>query len=161
LQIDYAHNFDDVCDLLQDPNATPVGHLALPESKGCFTSDKTKTQHDIAIDSLQGSWSQAWTPVFQTQAVYTLQIVNGFQSDPYRSVVLGEGVAAQEYVPNNRTRHALALRFNWFLRGFKGALRVGLRGYRDSWNIYSGTADLAIEKYFGSKFRAEVSGRFY
>ena len=161
LQIDYAHNFDDVCDLVQDPNATSVGHIPLPSSKGCFTSDPTRTEHDIAIDSLQGSWSQAWTPVFQTQAVYTLQVLNGFQSDPYREVQLGEGVAAQESVPSNRMRHALALRANWFLRGFKGAIRLGIRGYRDSWNIYSGEADLEVEKYFGSHFRAALNGRFY
>ena len=161
LQLDYAHNFDSVCDLVQDPAATPVGHIALPDSKGCFTSDPTKTTHDIAIDSFQGSWTQAWTPTFQTQAVYTLQMVNGFQSDPYREVVLGEGVAAQEYVPDNRMRNAVALRASLFSRGFKGAFRFGVRGYRDSWNIWSGTADAAIEKYFGSSFRAEINGRIY
>lgn len=161
LQMDYAHNFDQVCDLVQDPNALPVARLALPTSKGCFTSDPTRTTHDIAIDSFQGSWSQAITPVFQLQAVYTLQVIDGFQSDPYRSVVVGEGLKSQEYEPLNRMRHAVALRGNYFMRGFKGALRVGLRGYRDSWNIYSGEADVEVEKYFGSKFRAAASGRFY
>jgi hypothetical protein len=161
LQIDYARNFDQVCDAVQDPNANPVAHLALSSSKGCFTKDVTRLTHDIGIDSLQGSWSQAWTPVFQTQAVYTLQILNGFQSDPYRAVVLGQGVQAQEYIPDNRTRHAVALRANYYLRAIKGAIRVGVRGYRDSWNIYSGEAELEVEKYFGSSFRAAINGRFY
>jgi hypothetical protein len=162
LQFDYAHNFDDVCDTVQNPNALPVARLALPSSKGCFTSgDKTKTARDISIDSLQGSWSQAWTPVFQTQAIYTLQVVHGFQSDPYRSVLIGEGVKAQEYTPLDRMRQAIALRANWYLRGFKGAIRLGVRGYRDSWNIYSGEAEIEIEKYFGSSFRAAINGRFY
>lgn len=161
LQMDYAHNFDDVCDLVQDPNALPVARLALPTSKGCFTGDPTRTTHDIAIDSFQGSWSQALTPVFQMQAIYTLQVLNGFQSDPYRSVVVGQGLKSQEYTPLNRLRQAVALRGNYFLRGFKGAVRVGVRGYRDSWNIWSGEADLEVEKYFGSKFRASIDGRFY
>jgi hypothetical protein len=161
LQADYAHNFDSVCDIVQDPNATPVGFVPLPSSVGCFTSTPTLTTNAIAIDSFQGSWSQAWTPVFQTQALYTLQVLNGFQSDPYREVVLGQGVEAQEYIPQNRTRHAITLRANYYLRGFKGAIRLGLRGYRDSWNIYSGEADLEIEKYFGTKFRAAINGRFY
>ena len=160
-QLDYAHNFDDVCDLVQNPNALPVARLALPTSKGCFTKDPTRTQHDISIDSLQGSWSQAWTPVFQTQAIYTLQVLEGFQSDPYRSVYVGQGVKAQEFTPLDRTRQALALRANWYLRGFKGAIRLGVRGYRDSWNIWSGEADLEIEKYFGANFRASINGRFY
>ncbi len=161
LQADYAHNFDDVCDLVQNPNALPSAHVALPTSNGCFTKDPTRTQRDISIDSLQGSWSQAWTPIFQTQVIYTLQILEGMQSDPYRSVQLGQGVKAQEYVPNDRTRQAIAVRGNWFLRGFKGAVRLELRGYRDSWNIWSGEAGLEIEKYFGSSFRASINGRFY
>ena len=161
LQLDYAHNFDDVCDTVQNPNALPVARVALPSSKGCFTDDKTKTTRDISIDSLQGSWSQAWTPVFQTQAIYTLSVIHGFQSDPYRSVLIGEGVKAQEYTPLDRMRQAVALRANWYLRGFKGAMRLGLRGYRDSWNIYSGEVNLEIEKYFGPSFRAAINGRFY
>ncbi|HEY1956652.1 MAG TPA: DUF3570 domain-containing protein [Polyangiaceae bacterium] len=161
LQLDYAHNFDDVCDLVQNPNALPVAHLALPSSKGCFTSDPTRMQHDISIDSFQGGWSQAWTPTFQMEAIYTLQILHGFQSDPYRSVYVGEGLKAQEFTPLDRMRHAIALRGNWYIRGFKGAVRVGLRGYRDSWNIWSGEAELEIEKYFGASFRAAINGRFY
>jgi hypothetical protein len=161
LQLDYAHNFDDVCDLVQNPNALPVAHLALPSSTKCFTSDPTVMQHDIAIDSFQGSWSQAWTPVFQMQAIYTLQILHGFQSDPYRSVYVGEGLKAQEHTPLDRMRHSVSLRGNYYLRGFKGAIRVGVRGYRDSWNIWSGEAELEIEKYFGSHFRAAINGRFY
>jgi len=162
LELDYAHNFDDVCDLVQDPNALPAGRLALPSSQGCFNpSDKTRTQHDIAIDNLQGTWSQALTPVFQMQGIYTLQIVNGFQSDPYRSVQLGAGLKAQEYTPQNRYRHSLAVRGNYFMRGLKAALRVGLRGYWDTWNITSGTVELEFEKYLTSAFRLGVNGRLY
>jgi len=40
-------------------------------------------------------------------------------------------------------------------------MRLGLRGYRDSWNIYSGEVNLEIEKYFGPSFRAAINGRFY
>ncbi|HSQ64808.1 MAG TPA: DUF3570 domain-containing protein [Polyangiaceae bacterium] len=162
LELDYAHNFDDVCDLVQDPNALPAGRLALPSSQGCFNpSDKTRTQHDIAIDNLQGTWSQALTPVFQMQGIYTLQIVNGFQSDPYRSVQLGAGLKAQEYTPQNRYRHSVAVRGNYFMRGLKAALRVGLRGYWDTWNIASGTVELEFEKYLTSAFRLGANGRLY
>ncbi len=161
LEMDYAHNFDDVCDLVQDPNALPSARLALPSSKGCFTKDATRTQHDIAIDNFQGTWSQAITPVFQVQGVYTLQIVNGFQSDPYRSVVLGNGIKAQEYTPLNRYRHSIALRGNYYLRALKAALRMGLRGYWDTWNITSGTVELEYEQYLGSVFRIGANGRLY
>ena len=161
LQIDYAHNFDTVCDTVQTPNATPVLRSGLINSTGCFTDLATRTTRPLQIDNLQGSWSQAWTPVFQTQLLYTVQIVNGFQSNPYRVIVLGQGIQAQEHHPDNRTRHSVTLRGNVFLKPLKAALRLGVRGYLDTWNVLSGTAEADFEKYLGEHFRVGLRGRFY
>ena len=161
LEAAYAHNFDDVCNRVQTAGNPATLSRALEDSTGCFTSSATRTKDAISVDSLQGSWSQAWTPVFVTQLVYTGQILNGFQSDPYRSVVLADGVKAQEHVPDNRAREALALRTNWFLKPVKAAVRVGVRAYTDSWNIRSGDVTAEFEKYFGDSFRATLRGRIY
>lgn len=161
LQMDFAHNFDKVCDAVQAPNATPVLASALVDSKGCFTDAAGRTTRPLNIDNLQGSWSQAWTPIFQTQVLYTVQIVNGFQSNPYRVIVLGQGIQAQEHHPDNRTRHSVALRGNIFLKPLKAAIRLGVRGYLDTWNLASGTADAEFEKYLGEHFRVGIRGRFY
>ena len=161
-EIDYAHNFDEVCDRLQDPaNNNPTLYHALPSSIGCFTKSALLTTDPIAIDSLQASWSQSWTPTFQTQALYTTQILNGFQSDPYRSVVIANGVIAQEHVPDMRIREAVALRANFFLRPLRAALRLMVRAYNDTWDIWSGTGEAEFEKYLGEPFRLSVRGRFY
>ena len=55
------------------------------ELVGCFSSDPTRTTRDLDIDGYQASWTQAWTPILATQVTYTAQVLNGFQSNPYRT----------------------------------------------------------------------------
>ena len=161
LEIDYARNFDHVCDRVQAATDPAPRWVAMEDHTGCFTSNPLRVSLPIDIDGFQGSWSQAWTPVLVTQLVYTGQIINGFQSNPYRSVVLADGVKAQEHVPDNRAREAMALRTNWFVKPLKAAVRVGVRAYWDTWDIRSGDVTADFEKYFGDSFRATIRGRIY
>lgn len=162
LEISYARNWDLVCNRVQAVNDTPPRFRAMEDSTGCFTgNDPLRTRQALGIDGLQASWSQAWTPVFTTQVVYTAQLVSGFQSNPYRSVILGQGVRAQEHHPNMRARQAIALRANFYLRPLKLAVRVTGRAYRDTWDVTSGTGELEVEKYFFEGFRVAARGRFY
>ncbi|HEY2513801.1 MAG TPA: DUF3570 domain-containing protein [Polyangiaceae bacterium] len=162
LEIAYARNFDEVCDRVQAATDPAPRWVALEDHLGCFSSSsKIRVSLPIAIDGFQGSWSQAWTPVFVTQLVYTAQIINGFQSDPYRSVVLADGEKAQEHVPDNRARDALALRGNLFLKPIKAALRLGVRGYWDTWAVSAGDVELEFEKYLGEALRVTLRGRIY
>lgn len=135
--------------------------VALEDSVGCFTSTPGRTTDDIGIDTYEASWAQAWTPVFESQLTYTAQLVDGFQSDPYRSVILGEGLKAQEHVPNERAREAVTARFAYYLRSLKAAVRLSFRGYHDTWAISSGSAELELEKSLGENLRVMVRGRFY
>ncbi|MDP9001413.1 MAG: DUF3570 domain-containing protein [Myxococcota bacterium] len=161
-ELSYAHDFDSVCDRVQSASANgPTRWLALETSAECFTSAVGRTTHPIAIDAYEASWAQSWTPVIATQLTYSAQLVDGFQSDPYRSVVLGEGVQAQEHEPNVRAREALTARVAWYLRALKGALRMTLRGYHDTWAIDSGSVEVEGERTFGESLRLLVRGRFY
>ena len=161
-ELSYARNFDSVCDRVQSANAIlPSQWTALEDSTGCFTKAAGRTTHDIGIDTYEASWGQAWTPVIETQLTYTAQLVDGFQSDPYRSVILGEGIKAQEHIPNERAREAVTARIAWYLRSIKGAVRLSLRGYHDTWAIDSGTAELELEKSLGESFRVMLRGRLY
>jgi hypothetical protein len=161
LEIAYARNFDQVCDRVQPTSAVASQYLALDSHTGCFTSTPSRLTHPIDIDGFQGSWTQAITPTFTTQLVYTGQILNGFQSNPYRSVILADGVKAQEHVPENRARQALALRGNLFFRSLKAALRLGVRGYWDTWNVSAGDVEAEFEKYLGESLRVTLRGRVY
>jgi hypothetical protein len=161
LEISYARNFDSVCDRVQVATAKTSQYAALENHDGCFTNSPSRVSLPIDIDGFQGSWSQAWTPIFATQLVYTGQVLNGFQSNPYRSVVLADGLKAQEHVPDNRARQALAGRANLFIKPIKAALRFGVRGYYDTWDVKSGDVTLDFEKYFGDSFRVTLRGRAY
>ncbi len=161
LEIAYARNFDQVCDKVQAATAVPTQFSALENHQGCFSSSPSRVSLPIDIDGFQGSWTQAITPIFTTQLVYTGQIINGFQSNPYRSVILADGVKAQEHVPENRARQSMALRGNLFLRPLKAALRIGVRGYWDTWNVSAGDVEAELEKYLGDSFRVTLRGRVY
>jgi len=162
-ELAYAHNWDKVCDLVQDVARANQPSLwqALPNSAGCFTSDPTRTTHDLAVDTYEASWAQSWSPVVETQLTYSAQLVDGFQSDPYRSVIIGEGIKAQEHVPTDRAREAVTARGAYYLRSIKAALRFSLRGYHDTWAINSGTAEAEFEKSFGENVRLMARLRGY
>lgn len=158
--LSYGRNFDQVCDRVQT-EIDDTRKSALETSTGCFTADSTRTTHSIGIDTFEGSWAQSWTPIVETQLTYTAQLVDGFQSDPYRSVVLGEAVKAQEHVPNERARQAVTARLAVYLRGLKAALRLSLRGYSDTWALQSGTVEAELEKSLGDSLRVMLRGRVY
>jgi hypothetical protein len=160
-EISYARNFDSVCDRVQGANDTPPRFRALEDSTGCFKKTPLRTERSLDIDGFQAAWSQAWTPVFATQLAYTAQLLDGFQSNPYRSVIVAQGLKAQEHNPDQRARQALALRMNFYIRPIKVAFRLMGRLYRDTWDITSGTGELEVERYLFEGFRVTGRGRFY
>jgi hypothetical protein len=161
LQIAYSHNWDSVCDRVQfDPD--PTRRLSLENSAQCFKPSETITKHPIAIDGIQGSWTQLWTPYFATQVAGSIQIMNGFLSNPYREVNIGVSSPVQEYVPENRTRLAAGLKLNFFIKPIKTALRIGGRVYRDTWDIRALTTEAELERYlFIDALRLRLRGRYY
>jgi len=161
LQIAYAHNWDSVCDRVQsDPD--PTRRLSLDKSDLCFKNSPTITNHPIAIDGIQGSWTQLWTPYFATQVAGSIQIMNGFLSNPYREVNIGVSSPVQEYVPENRTRLAAGLKLNFFVKPIATALRLGVRGYRDTWDVRALTSEVELERYlFIDALRLRLRGRYY
>jgi hypothetical protein len=161
-ELAYARNFDSVCDRVQSASTpNPTRWTALEDSSGCFTSTPLRTTDSIGIDTYEASWGQSWTPVITTQLTFTAQLLDGFQADPYRSVVLGEGLKAQEHDPLERAREAVTARIAWYLRAFKGAVRLSARGYSDTWAIKSGTLEAEVEKSLGESLRLMGRGRLY
>jgi len=162
LELSYAKNFDLVCDRVQAVNDRAPRFRALEDSTGCFTgNDPLRTRHALDVDGLQATWTQSWTPTIATQLAYTAQIIDGFQSSPYRSIILAQGLKAQEHHPETRVRQSLAFRFNLFVRPIKLALRIGGRVYRDTWDVTSGTGELEAERYLFEGFRVAARDRYY
>lgn len=162
LELSYARNFDLVCDRVQATSDRPPRFRAMEDSSGCFSgNDPLRTRHALAIDGLEAAWTQAWTPTFATQLAYTAQILDGFQSSPYRAVVLAQGLKAQEHHPETRVRQSIALRVNLYLRPIKLALKLSGRAYRDTWDLTSGTGEIEAEKYLAQGLRVSARARYY
>lgn len=161
LSIAYARNFDRVCDRVQGAGDPATRANPLESSDGCFSEDPLRTTRPLGVDTFQSSWTQAWTKIFASQLVYTAQIYNGFQSNPYRSVILAQGVRAQENHPENRFRHALTARSNLFVRPIKMALQLEARGYWDTWDIKSVSGQVAVDKYLIGALRLRGRARLY
>lgn len=159
LDITYSKAWDSVCDLKQPNAKEAVERQRLPTSDGCF-SGAERTEHSLDLHSLQGSWTQAWSPIWNTQLVLSTQLLSGFQSNPYRAVWLGRS-AAQEHHPENRARYAVGLGTRVWLKPVGGALQLFGRLYRDTWDIEALSAELGYERNLGDMFRVRARGRYY
>jgi hypothetical protein len=160
LAVSYGRGWDEVCDLLQPQAQEAAERQRLPDSKGCFEKKKGRARRDLDIHAFEGTWTQAWTPIFNTQLVAGAQLLSGFQSNPYRAVWLGRA-AAQEHHPRERARYALGLAARLWLKPIGGALQVHGRAYRDTWDVRSVSAELAYERGLGDLFRVRARGRYY
>jgi hypothetical protein len=161
-KLGYAHNFDSVCDA-DNRGAVPLDRRALSTSSGCF-NDKALGIVDeaLAIDSYFASWTQVLTPILVSDLSVGLQVLDGFQSNPYRLVRLFNGtVEAQESEPSLRQRFSVQGRLRIAVRRVRGALGLGGRFYDDSWGVKSGTAELTWEQYLVPTLLVRLRGRFY
>ncbi len=159
LDLTYSKSWDSVCDLKQPNAKTAVERQRLPTSDGCFSA-QDRTTHALDLHSLQGSWTQAWGPLWNTQLVLSTQLLHGFQGNPYRAVWLGRS-AAQEHHPDNRARYAVGLGTRIWLKPIGGALQLFGRAYRDTWGVGSISAEVGYERNLGDLFRVRARGRYY
>lgn len=158
--LSYARGWDAVCDVFQPRAQDPVDRRRLSSSAGCFTANPDFTAHDVSLQTFQGSWTQAWASIFTTQLTITAQLVDGFQSNPYRGVWLGRS-AAQEHHPDHRGRYAASLGARLWIAPLSGALQASARIYNDTWGIQSVSAELAFEEVIEGALRIRVRGRYY
>ncbi len=162
-RLDYAHNFDSVCNA-DNRGAMPLERRALDSSLGCFNPSTVGiVTEPLAIDSYAASWTQVFSPIVLGELAVGFQVLDGFQSNPYRRVRLfSDTVEAQESEPLLRQRVSVQGRVRIALRKIKASLGLLGRAYWDTWGIKSGTAEGSWEQYLGSPhFLLRVRGRFY
>ena len=161
LALAYSHNFDSVCDV-DNRGATPLSRQALETSDNCFKEVKGMAVEPLAIDAYQASWTQIVTPRILFQIVAALEVLDGFQSNPYRRVRLFDGAAeAQEAEPLLRQRWSATGRLRWAVPQLRASVGAEGRFYWDTWGIKSGTAELDVESHVTSALTVRLRGRFY
>ena len=126
-----------------------------------------------ALTTLDGalSYTQVLDPVMFLSLTYEVAHNRGYQSSPYRYVgvggtgfgCVGASYCLPEYVPSERTRHALALLLR---RALSEALSLGLnyRLYFDDWGLTSHTVlldagfNLSAQMLLSLKYRFHTQG---
>jgi hypothetical protein len=159
-RLGYAHNFDSVCDV-DNKGTSPTERRSLGSSSGCFAKTVGLVEEPLAIDSYAASWTQVLTPILVSDLGVTFQVLDGFQSNPYRRVRLFGTVEAQESEPLLRQRVAVQARLRLAVVRARGALGVLARFYYDTWGIKSGTAEISWEEWVHPQLLLRVRGRYY
>lgn len=158
--LDYTHNFDRVCDANNDTAEELLELRALDDSEACFSNDDLTRTRKLNIDSLQLSVTQVVTPWMLLQVGATGQILDGFQANPYRQVLLGPR-AVQEHLPDVRNRLAVFARGKFALKPIRGAIEASVRGYFDSWAMEAFTGEVAWDQYLARPFIVRIRGRWH
>ena len=163
LGLSYTHNFDRVCDANNDNVGDQLLLLKpLSKSTDCFTSAADVSTQKLSIDTFQPSLSWTATPKLLLQVGSTIQILDGFQSNPYRSVGLGTQAAQpQEHLPIYRQRYAVYARGVYALPAVRGSGLMMARYYQDSWAVQAVTGEVLLNKYFGNEVLLTLRGRYH
>jgi hypothetical protein len=163
----YSHSFDQVCDR-DNGMVMPLERRALVHADPCnktglvFGKDLPGTTlwRDVSIDTAQATVTQNLTPTMNLQIAGYGQVLDGFQSNPYRRVRVG-GNTPQEHIPNERARWSISARLNRFLPKFHGAAHFSARFYDDTWRVVGGDLELAYSQYIGNSLLVRLHARVY
>ena len=161
LILGYSHNWDQVCDV-DNKGAQPLDRQSLITSDGCFANTKGLTLEPVTINSYSAGISQIFHPIVAGDLTSSFEVIEGFQSNPYRRVRLfGGTVEAQESAPLLRQRVAVQARLRVAITKAKASIHALGRFYWDTWGIKSFTGELSYQMYVIPQLLLQVRGRFY
>jgi hypothetical protein len=163
----YSHSFDLVCDkdngtLSPQEAKALTGADACDKSGGLFGKDRPGVTRwrDLSIDTAQVTLTQNLTPTMNLQVAGYGQVLEGFQSNPYRRVRVGQN-SPQEHIPDTRDRWSVSARLNRFLPRLHGAVHFDGRFYDDTWGVIAGDVELGYSQYIGKSLLLKVHARVY
>ena len=167
VELAYSHSFDTVCDK-DNGDVMPLERRALTGADQCakkgliLSKDTPGTTiwKDLSIDTAQFTLTQNLSPTTNMQVAAYGQVLEGFQSNPYRRVKIG-GNSPQENIPDTRARWSLTTRINKFLPKLHSAVHFGVRFYDDTWRVIGGDAELGYSQYVGNSLLLKFHARVY
>lgn len=163
----YNHNFDATCDK-DNADLMPLERRALTGMDPC---EKTTlilgkdlpgmtVWRNLSIDTVQATVTQNVSPTMNFQLAAFGQVLEGFQSNPYRRVRVG-GNSPQEHIPDTRARWSVTARVNQYLPRLKAAAHFNARFYDDTWHVIGGDVELAYSQYIGNALLVRFRARAY
>jgi hypothetical protein len=115
---------------------------------------------DLSIDTAQATLTQNLSPTMNLQVALYGQVLEGFQSNPYRRVRVGPN-SPQEHIPHTRDRWSLSARLNRYLPSLHSAVHFDARFYDDTWGVIGGDAELGYSQYIGKTLLLKLHARVY
>jgi hypothetical protein len=163
----YSHSFDLVCDK-DNGTLSPQEAKALTGADPCdksaaiFGKDRpgATVWRSLSIDTAQATLTQNLSPTMNLQIAGYGQVLEGFQSNPYRRVRIGEN-SPQEHIPDTRDRWSLSARLNRFLPRLHSAVHFDARFYDDTWGVIGGDVELGYSQYVGKSLLFKLHARVY
>jgi hypothetical protein len=163
----YNHNFDATCDK-DNADLMPLERRALTGMDPCEKSTLILGKdlpgmtvwRNLSIDTVQATLTQNVSPTSNFQLAAFGQVLEGFQSNPYRRVRVG-GNSPQEHIPDTRARWSLTARVNHYLPKLKAAAHASARFYDDTWHVIAGDVELAYSQYIGNALLVRFRARAY
>lgn len=131
-----------------------------PQIQCDVTSPATATQCALSTYSLSTSLSQILSKNMVAAASYDLERLDGYQANPYRTVVTATGLVPEVH-PNSRQRQAFAGTLRYYLPGSHTTLIGAYRYYRDDWHIRAHAPELRIVQAVGTMADASIRYRYY
>jgi hypothetical protein len=163
LGLAYTRNFDSVCDQNNQNAQGPLDLQPLASSDDCFkVGAEDVVRRKVSTHTFEPSLVWTATPRLLLQGGGTLQVIEGFQSNPYRRVFVGsQGRSPQEHVPNLRQRYAAFGRARLALPELRAAVSAMARLYRDTWDLRAATGEAEWLQYFGPSLILGAHGRYH
>lgn len=168
----YTHGADQVCDR-DNALMPPLEARALTGADGCakskvfYGSDtldaagaRLTRWEDLSIDTAQVSLTQNLSPTMNLQLALFGQVLEGFQSNPYRRVQVGPNTP-QEHIPDTRARWSISARLNRYLPKLSAAAHLDGRFYNDTWGVTGGNLGLGFSQYLARPLLLRVQLRVY
>lgn len=115
---------------------------------------------ELDVGSVSLSWSQLLTPTMELECGYDFGLLEGFQANAYRMVVVG-GAGKPEVHPTERARHAIYGRFAWYLPATHTSLHALYRAYLDDWRIAAINPELRVYQELTHEFQLRLRYRYY
>jgi len=163
----YTHSFDATCDK-DNGDLMPLERRALTSMDACQKTGLilgkdlpgTTLWRELSIDTVQATLTQNLSPTTNLQIALFGQVLEGFQSNPYRRVRIG-GNSPQEHIPDTRARWSVTARLNRYLESTRSAVHINARFYDDTWRVIGGDLEIAYSQYLGNALLVKFRARGY
>jgi hypothetical protein len=119
-------------------------------------------EDDCGLDTYAGyaSASQLLTPDLVVGVSLDVATLRGYQSNPYRQAIVGNGLVAERH-PTERTREAFAGSLRYYVAPTHTTLIGAYRYYRDTWDVHAHTPEARLVQELGADLDVTLGYRYY